>query len=580
MSSKVSFTDRQKTARSPETGWSSGTFVDFADAEVLPPPPPGADTHGGDEPAFGFGPVAATTTTVTQTTTTATTTKTVAATTTTVSATYLPAWVATLKTAAIKTDVTAAVADGIITHAELVKVFSNVASALTTAKTTLSATQFADLKTLVADLSVGVTTSSYLISVATSLVNGSRANATWTGGAATAVALGNLAGGSTATQLNELVGKWLLGTDLPSSKVSMSGVSTFTVSYSTVSKPLFATTGPTMGSVNQGYLGDCYLLAGLAEVADQNASLVKSMFVDNGNGTYGVRFFVNGTATWVTVNNALANGGKVFNYAASDLWASLAEKAYAQLQASGVVTGNVYDYGNSWSTIGNGGAPEYALAQITGATQITDFSARNGTWTCNVYNSSMSRVSYATGVSNASVLATLIARINAGDDVVLSSYTNARDASGKTTLVAGHAMSIYGYNAATGALQIRNPWGTATGQTWATTFEVSLSTLLAAGDVISVDNATSRTTVTTASAALVSGATSTLKAFADAAETAFDTAADTLAATDDDATSAFDPGAMLFAQSMAAMSGAGATNSNLVASLAAGSTLQLVSPAA
>lgn len=577
MSFRVSFADRQKSTRTSGVG-GTADFVDFADAGSLPLPP----VEAAAEPPVDFGPVAATATTaLTQTTTATTGTRTVSATsTTTVSATYLPSWVATLKTAAIKSDVTAAVADGTITYAELVKVFSNVASALTSSKTTLSATQFADLKTLVADLSVGVTTSSYLIAVANSLVNGSKANATWTGGDDTAVTLGNLASGSSVTQVNQLIGKWLLGTDLPSSKVSMSGVSTFSVSYSTVSKPLFATSGPTMGSVNQGYLGDCYLLAGLAEVADQNSSLIKSMFVDNGNGTWGVRFYVNGTATWVTVNSALANGGNVFNYGGSDIWASLAEKAYAQLQASGVVTGNVYNYGNSWSTIGNGGAPEYALAQITGATQITDFSARNGVWTCNVYNSSMSRVSYATGISNASVLATLVARINAGDDVVLSSHTNAKDASGKTTLVAGHAMSVYGYNAATGLLQIRNPWGTASGQTWATTFEVSLSTLLAAGDVISVDNAKSGKTVTTATAALVSGTTSTLKAFTDAAETAFDTASDTLASADDTTSATFDATATLFAQSMAAMTGDDGTTANLVASLAAASALQLVSPTA
>ena len=49
-------------------------------------------------------------------------------------------------------------------------------------------------------------------------------------------------------------------------------------------------------------------------------------------------------------------------------------------------------------------------------------------------------------------------------------------------------MSIYGYDAATGMLEIRNPWGTANRQTWDTTFEVSLSTLLAAGDIITTDN--------------------------------------------------------------------------------------------
>jgi hypothetical protein len=86
------------------------------------------------------------------------------------------------------------------------------------------------------------------------------------------------------------------------------------------------------------------------------------------------------------------------------------------------------------------------------------------------------------------VLSILESDFAQGDDLILSSYTNA-SSGGKTTLVADHAMSIYGYDSSTGMLEIRNPWGTAAGQTWDTTFEVSLSALLADGDVITTDNA-------------------------------------------------------------------------------------------
>ena len=47
----------------------------------------------------------------------------------------------------------------------------------------------------------------------------------------------------------------------------MSGVRSFTVSYSAVSNPVFGASGPSMNVINQGYLGDCYLLSSLAEVA-------------------------------------------------------------------------------------------------------------------------------------------------------------------------------------------------------------------------------------------------------------------------------------------------------------------------
>ncbi|RTL95066.1 MAG: peptidase C2, partial [Bradyrhizobiaceae bacterium] len=395
-----------------------------------------------------FCSVAATLTTTSSTTssvTAKTTTSTVAATSTT--KTTVPAWVNTLTNAAIKADMTAAITNGTVTYAGLLKVFTDIDASLAATKTKLSASQFADLKTIVANLNNGVSTSSYLTYIAQSFVNGNAANATWTGGAASAVALGNLAAGATELQFAELIGKWFLGTDLPSSKVIL-GSTQFSVSYSNSTKPLFSAAGASMNDINQGYLGDCYLLAGLAEVAYKEQSVISSMFTANGNGTYGVRFYVNGAARYVTVNSALANGGTIFNNGGTAIWASLAEKAYAELQASGVYTGNSINYGNSYTTIGNGGAPQIALEAITGATQITDFRAMGGSWGKVVYNSSFGVTGYTTGNSTSSVLATIAASLAAGDDVILSSYTNAKDSTGKTTLVASHAMSIYGYNSA------------------------------------------------------------------------------------------------------------------------------------
>ncbi len=199
--------------------------------------------------------------------------------------------------------------------------------------------------------------SAYLQFITNAFVNGNAANANWTGGAAKPVKLGNLAAGYTVTQLNELTGKWFLGTDLPTSTVSMSGASNFSVKYSTVTSPLYGASGPSMSDINQGYLGDCYLLASLAEVANQDPSAITSMIANNGNGTYGVLFHVNGAARYVTVDAQLANGGTEFNHA-TNIWASLVEQAYAEVQAQGVITGNSVNDGNSFSTIGNGGAPE------------------------------------------------------------------------------------------------------------------------------------------------------------------------------------------------------------------------------
>ena len=398
-----------------------------------------------------------------------------------------PSWISSLNDPVIKTDMTAASAGGTVSETAMAKLFSDLSAELTTDHTTLSPSQLNDLETIAADLNVGETASPYVTYITDALIDGNAANAKWTGGGASTTTLGNLTVGSTATQVDELDGKWFLGTDLPSSTVHMSGYPTFKVSYSAVTSPVFGATGPSMNDINQGYLGDCYLLASLAEVAYQNPSLIQSMITSDGNNTYGIRFFVDGSAEYVTVNNSLADGGTIFNNA-TDIWASLVEKAYAQIQASGIITGNTVNDGNSFSTIGNGGFPEDALEEITGASSITDFDASGSSWSQYVYNDALATQLATLGLTTASVLATLISDLAEGNDAVLSSETNATASNGMDTLIADHAMSIYGYDSTTGDLEIRNPWGTESGQYWETTFEVSLAALLADGDTISVDN--------------------------------------------------------------------------------------------
>jgi len=421
--------------------------------------------------------------------------------------TSAPAWVSALGTASIAADMAAADVNGVVSEAGLTKLLTDLDATLSST-TKLTSQEFADLKTIAANLNVGMSTSAYLTYAFNALVNGNAANATWTGGAASSVALGNLAVGATATQLAELTGKWFLGSDLPSSTVKMSGYSTFSVSSSTVGNALFAASGPSMSDINQGYLGDCYFLSSCAEVAKQDAGDITSMFTNNGNGTYGVRFYVDGVAEYVTVNTSLADGGSVFNHA-TDIWASLAEKAYAQLQASGVDTGNSINYGNSYSTTGNGGDPAFALEAITGASAINQFFANGSSWSDYALNNALNVTNYSAGETTASLLKTVVADLSAGDDVILSSYTNAVDSRGMTTLVSDHCLSVYGYDSSTGELEIRNPWGAASGQTWDTTFEVSLSTLLADGDVITADNAGVGVAPTVPSAPTVTSQTTT-----------------------------------------------------------------------
>src|SRR5438874_1676918 len=102
---------------------------------------------------------------------------------------------------------------------------------------------------------------------------------------------------------------------------------------------------PSYTDVKQGHLGDCYLLAGLAEVAWRNSSAIKDMFTENPDGTITVRFYhlvsyTNGsttvTADYVTVDRYLpADSSNHFVYAnchqwyagSAPLWVALAERA-------------------------------------------------------------------------------------------------------------------------------------------------------------------------------------------------------------------------------------------------------------
>src|SRR5262249_49745143 len=109
---------------------------------------------------------------------------------------------------------------------------------------------------------------------------------------------------------------------------------------------------------------DCWLMASLAEVADRNPTIIRNMFIDNGDGTFTVRFYHNGMSDYVTVDKYLPNGGRLYDHPQSDLWVALAEKAYAQEYAEGWI-GSGHQGVSSYQAL-SGGYPAWALPAITG----------------------------------------------------------------------------------------------------------------------------------------------------------------------------------------------------------------------
>lgn len=283
----------------------------------------------------------------------------------------------------------------------------------------------------------------YVQVLAGNVVNTNLANNSYQGSAA-----GNLAAGSSSTLLNKLVDKWFLGTDRPT-------LTSSSLSYRAASGSLFVG-APTHANEKQGMLGDCYLIAAIGSLGTTNPDAVRNMFVDNGDGTYTVRFYGGtygayynsdgtigegfsngvGVADYVTVDRLLpstlsgtfaySNYGASLSNSGNVLWIALAEKAYAQWNASGK-SGRTP--ANTYSSI-EGGWMSFVNAQVLG------------------YNSTR----YAS--SNAANKAALVNALDAGRAVTVGTTGSS------TLMVSSHAYSITGYDSASDKFTIFNPWGT------------------------------------------------------------------------------------------------------------------------
>jgi hypothetical protein len=217
--------------------------------------------------------------------------------------------------------------------------------------------------------------------------------------------------------------------------------------YSPVSGTLFGPGGPSYLDVAQGTVGDCWLLASLAEVAARAPNDIRNMFtydgtvVENGSqvGVYTVRLFNgSGTAEYVTVDTELPNGGGTYDYPVGGpgavngssspvLWVALAEKAYAEANGDGFVTSS-NGSSNSYGAL-NDGWPSWALQAITGH------------WAGDI--------PFINPSADASAW-------NAGDLVVLCTSTTL-----DYNIVSNHCYALVNYNPSSSQpFLIFNPWGT------------------------------------------------------------------------------------------------------------------------
>ncbi len=239
--------------------------------------------------------------------------------------------------------------------------------------------------------------------------------------------IGNLFAGSSTAQLESLVGKWFMGSDRPDA----AGI------YRYAQGSLFQS-GATLSDVAQGGVGDCYFIASLGAAAQDKPWVINSMFTDNNDGTFTVRFFKpDGSRDYVTVDRYLPtnawgdavyagwNGG-ANTEANNELWVSLAEKAYSQLNESGWIG---QDNTNSYAGI-DGGWMAPVMNQISGLS------------TASQSINSMSKMDLVNLVNSNRMLTAGF--VSGGGHGVYDS----------------HAYTISSYNAATGLFHLNNPWGT------------------------------------------------------------------------------------------------------------------------
>ncbi len=345
--------------------------------------------------------------------------------------------------------------------------FADAKQLLTTAaQGGMTSAKLSDLNTIWAH-NQNLFSNDYVKNITGDVIAGNNANAYWWNGLNgddNKVALGNLTSTTPQGNMDKLINKWFVGTDVPMPLVggdTAAGIAgNFKYSYAPLSTVPLYDHGVSVGDVNQGSAGDCYYLAALGAIANTNPSLISNGFItDNKNGTYGFRFYnVNAEPAYVTVdqnfavnkdgNQALATSNPV----GSELWVSLAEKAYAQLnsQQNVLIRNPVVNGINSYQAIEGGNAE--ALKQVTGL-NYSYYSGENET----VADPFSSGTNYST--DPAKYKNTIIDLLQKGSIGLVGSDINTTGSDGKKEMVSGHEFMLLGYDSKTDTFIIRNPWG-------------------------------------------------------------------------------------------------------------------------
>ncbi|NJK53206.1 MAG: peptidase C2 calpain [Leptolyngbyaceae cyanobacterium SU_3_3] len=324
--------------------------------------------------------------------------------------------------------------DGVFDRSDMIALLNE-----TKDQSTIDAAELRDLKTIVRNADRFAMPDSVRV-LAHKVVNSDPANLR--------SGIGSLYTDSSDEQMERLIGKWFLGNDRP---IALSFDRSTQLAYQLVNGSLVQK-GISYQDIVQQDVSNCYFLAALGAVALRSPDTIASMFSDNGDNTYTVRFFNNGVADYVTVDRFLPThstgyaafadwGGGRFDQLNNELWVALLEKAYAQLNESGWIgQDNTNSYNGTTlaatSIAGNQGGinhgwTKHALAQIIGRNVDTNYVE-----------------------SDASSINALISLDNADKIVSMNTHKIVNP-----YIVANHSYILINYSEVSQKFRLYNPWG-------------------------------------------------------------------------------------------------------------------------
>lgn len=387
-----------------------------------------------------------------------------------------------LQTDVIRSAVNRALSDFSMSRQEIVSLIK-----LATRQERFSAQRLADLRTVSLHVVPYLTASrsAYEQFILHAVLYGNPANAWWTGGAKTRRPLGGPLPGNVGLARSRLIGKWYAGADLPTNYVSgdsAADAKAVSFTYATTTGPLFVD-GARAGDVDQGRAGTCYLLAAAGAIAATRPAVIEGMFLDNGDGTFGVRFLTSTQAEiWVTVNRRIPSvNGRILLATGSqrswtgEVWPALLEKAYAQANEMGLFDRPVAANSYRWIE----GGWDNALVHIGGGERT-----RYVTSDEHLYGGGREASAGGDPAAWSRFLTPALAASAAGRSLIFGCFGTTRGANDRRNFVPGHGFAIIGVGAAAESFVFVNPWG-ASSPGGNHVFEESWSAMFAASGWIS-----------------------------------------------------------------------------------------------